>query len=92
MPAKTYIALLLAILYILTNKPTKNIRILSCVFFPAPQLVQDVRGSVFYPLLNSIDNISVQIYWAEPAPRPSAYDIRIMCVNSNGQLENITVS
>ena len=55
--------------------------------------VENVRGSVFYPLLNSTENISVQIFWRAPVPRPTAYNISLMCVNSaTGMLEYISVS
>ena len=55
--------------------------------------MENVRGSVFYPLLGSRENISVQIFWRAPVPRPTAYNISMMCVNNaTGMLEYIAVS
>ena len=54
--------------------------------------MQDLRGSVFYPLLGSRDNISVQIFWKELASQPSVYNISITCVNRDGELKYVSVS
>ena len=54
--------------------------------------VQDLRGSVFYPLLGSRDKISVQILWKTLTSHPSVYNISVTCVNRDGELKYVSVS